>query len=430
VLLLLLSFLILRQTGHLRIMSPRRTAGLVALGLSQIAMSGAPGEPLVSKPGDVAAIPTWDLQSSSDVQGDIAEIAQPGADTSDWYQVPVSKCTLMACLIEAGVYNDEELWYSDNLNKVNWGQFRVPFLYRHEFALETGKGRHFILQTHGITSRADIYLNGEMVVDESVQAGSFSGQNYDISDLVADENALLVKTYPTDYYQDLALGFIDWNPKPSDNGSGIWRDIHVKQTGPVFIETISALVDAEAGAVTLRAKVQNLESRDVKASAEAVLTEPNGGEAHTLETSVSLKPGQVATVEFKKVFDDPKLWWPRQWGDQPLYDAKVTVKAGCRVSDVEQTTFGLRSVNSVVNEENDIVFSVNGQPFQVRGGGYAPDMFMRWDGERFESIARYMLDMGLNTVRLEGHMEQPELYEIADRLGLMVLAGYQCCNKW
>ena len=57
-------------------------------------------------------------------------------------------------------------------------------------------------------------------------------------------------------------------------------------------------------------------------------------------------------------------------------------------------------------------------------------MYLRWDPEKFEAIVMYMLDIGLNTIRLEGHFEHPELYEITDRLGLMVLGGFQCCNKW
>lgn len=57
-------------------------------------------------------------------------------------------------------------------------------------------------------------------------------------------------------------------------------------------------------------------------------------------------------------------------------------------------------------------------------------MFLRFDPERFETIVKYMLDIGLNTLRLEGNNEHPELYEITDRLGLMVIAGWECCNKW
>jgi exo-1,4-beta-D-glucosaminidase len=411
-------------------MVSKYVSGLFALAAAQIGISNSQAEPLVFKSGDTAKIPRWDLQTSSRVQAEPQSLSRPGVDTSDWHHVPVSKCTLMACLIETGVYKEDELWYSDNLNHVDWGMFKVPFFYRHEFSLRPKLGQHFILKTHGITSGADIYVNGEAVGNQSVQSGSFSGQNYDITGLVEEKNALLIKAYPTDYYQDLALGFIDWNPRPSDNGSGIWRDIEVRQTGPVFLETVSALVDIDPGSVTLRAKIENLEKRTVKVTAEALILEPDGGRKYNLKKTLSLKPTQKATVDFKKIFDNPKLWWPRQWGKQPLYKAKINLSVDSKVSDIHETTFGLRSVTSKLNKDEDILFSVNGHPFQVRGAGYAPDMFMRWDAARFETIARYMLDMGLNTIRLEGHMEHPELYEITDRLGLLVMAGYQCCNKW
>lgn len=99
------------------------------------------------------------------------------------------------------------------------------------------------------------------------------------------------------------------------------------------------------------------------------------------------------------------------------------------ISDNANATFGLRTVESTVNKDDDRIFTVNGHPFQVIGAGYSADMFLRFDPEYFETIVEYMLDMGLNTIRLEGKNEHPELYELADKYGLMVIAGWECCNK-
>ena len=103
--------------------------------------------------------------------------------------------------------------------------------------------------------------------------------------------------------------------------------------------------------------------------------------------------------------------WPRQWGDQLLYEAQVSVSAHGDISDQsESKNFGIRRVTSHLNEHNDTIFEVNGHPFQVLGSGYAPDLFLRWDEKKFEAQAQYVLDMGMNTIRLEGKEEQPELY--------------------
>lgn len=203
----------------------------------------------------------------------------------------------------------------------------------------------------------------------------------------------------------------------------------VKQTGPVSLGPLRALVDIEPGNATLRTTARNLEDKEVKVSAKAVISEPGDGAEHTLDQTVTLGPGESKTIEFNKIFEDPKIWWPKQWGTQPLYSARLTVSTGSTLSDSVKGSFGLRTVTSKVNEDDDIVFAVNGHPFQVIGGGYSADMFLRFNTERFETIVKYMLDIGLNTIRLEGNNEQPELYEIADKYGLMVIAGWECCNK-
>ena len=203
----------------------------------------------------------------------------------------------------------------------------------------------------------------------------------------------------------------------------------VKQSGPVSLGPLQALVAIEPGQVTLRVTAKNLENKNIQVSAKAVISEPDDGEEYTLHQKVTLSPHEAKVVQFKKTFDNPKIWWPRQWGEQPLYNAQISVSSRAEVSDSIEGTFGLRTVTSKVNDDDDIVFTVNGHPFQVIGSGYSADMFLRFDPGRFEAIVKYMLDMGLNTIRLEGNNEHPELYEIADKYGLMVIAGWECCNK-
>ncbi|KAK0718617.1 glycoside hydrolase superfamily [Lasiosphaeria miniovina] len=257
---------------------------------------------IVSAAGQTAAIPSWDLQSSAKAGSDLAALSKPGVDTS------------------SGVYNDTQLFFSDNLSKVDADQFLVPWLYRNEFALDSAApGKHYFLKTHGITSRADIFLNGKQVADKSVQAGAYGGHTYDITSLADKKNVLVIRAYPTSYYYDFAIGWVDWNYWPNDNGTSVWRDVEVKQTG-----------------------------------------------------SVALGP--------------------------------------------------------LLQEHT--IFIVNGQPFQVIGGGYAPDIFLRSDSARLEAELKYVLDLGFNTIRLEGKNEHPELYDLADRMGVMIMPGWECCDKW
>ncbi len=48
---------------------------------------------------------------------------------------------------------------------------------------------------------------------------------------------------------------------------------------------------------------------------------------------------------------------------------------------------------------------MNGKPISIRGGGWAPDMLLRVDESRREAQFRYVKELGLNTIRLEGKLE-------------------------
>lgn len=342
-------------------------------------------------------IPGWKLQSEANAGDNLKSISSPGYDSSSWYQISARR-TVMGGLIEAGVYNTEQLFYSKNLQTtVNYKPYYAPWLYRTEFDLRNGNGAHAFLITNGITSKADIFLNGNQIADNKTQAGAYGGHTYDITDIAESKNALLIRAYPTDYNKDFALGFVDWNSYPPDNGTGVWRDVYVKQTGPLLMGPLRIVNDYTPGAqsvkVTLKADVTNLEKSSMSGiMSGSIMDEEMAGNALSrLRQVFSLSGHETRTISVSATIDNPKIWWPKQWGAQPLYSAEVSVSAQGALSDqLKPTNFGIRHITSELNVHNDTLFSINGYPFQVRGGGYAPDVFLRWDQAKFEAQARYV----------------------------------------
>ncbi|RWA08102.1 hypothetical protein EKO27_g7017 [Xylaria grammica] len=393
------------------------------------------GASLLSKPGDSVVIPSWDLQSSAKVGNNLPTLSKVGVDTSTWYHINSPRCTLMGCLLQAGVYHEDDLFYSEDLEKFDAGQFHVPWIYRNEFDLDSKPGKHYFLQTNGITSKGDIFINGKQIASNLTQAGAYGGHEYDVSDVLDKHNALVVRVHPTNYNYDLALGFVDWNPYPPDNGTGVWRNIELKQTGPVALEPLRVITetnlpkDDSTANVTLKSTARNLETHEVTVNLNARVTS-ECGQTHTWNQTVTLGALQSKELVLTTTLKNPKIWWPKQWGKQPLYNGQVSASVNDEVSDTINHKFGIRQVSSKVNSHDDTIFYVNGLPFQVIGGGYSADMFLRWDNEKFIKQVQLTFDLGGNTIRLEGKNEQPELYEIADELGLMVIAGWECCDKW
>ncbi|KAF2733389.1 glycoside hydrolase [Polyplosphaeria fusca] len=337
----------------------------------------------------------------------------------------------MATLLESKVYDDANLFYSTNLQKVDYSQFQVPWFYRSEFALSGTNSSHLLLKTHGITSRADIYVNGKLVADKNTQAGAYGGLTYDITSKVAEgNNVLLVRVYPTDYNRDLALGFVDWNPYPPDNGTGIWRDVEVAQTGPLRIEGPRVVTTLE-GYVSVRVDVQNLEEQEVKGEVACTVHDPDGTTLATPRKEVVISGKATKKVSLEMTVKTPKIWWPAQWGSQPLYTVSCTASTPHGLSDTTPPTrFGIRTVTSHLSASNDTSFTINNHAFLVLGAGYTSDIFLRFSPTTLRAQLQYVLSMGLNTIRLEGKQEHPELYTLASELGVMVLAGWECCDKW
>ncbi|KAI2713958.1 CAZyme family GH2 [Penicillium roqueforti] len=413
----------------------------ISLAFSACACAATTGsEPLVATAGDIAAIPGWYLQSSTKVLEGMDVLSMPGKDVSSWHRVG-SRGTVMAGLIENEVYNETELFYSDKMESIaDPSTFDAPWLYREEFTLHPSAGKYFTLKTHGITSKADIYLNGVLVASSDEQQGSYGGHQYELTHHVKEgANCLLVCAFPTNYLRDFAQGFVDWNPYPADNGTGVWRNVEVSQTGAVSMSSFRILTNfthpnSEPVKVTFRTDLSNFESSGQQIMINGTVKGPDGSVAVQISETFDLKSKEKKAVSMSVSIVNPDIWWPALWGEQPLYTihaSAIIQKPQKSVSDSSiRQKFGIRHVSSRLNKSNDTEFAVNGEPFQVIGAGYGPDIFLRFDIHRVQNIFAYMLDMGLNTVRLEGKQEHPELYDLADKMGLMVLAGWECCDKW
>ncbi|MGC2259692.1 MAG: glycosyl hydrolase family 2, partial [Candidatus Sulfotelmatobacter sp.] len=130
------------------------------------------------------------------------------------------------------------------------------------------------------------------------------------------------------------------------------------------------------------------------------------------------------------VFSNPRLWWPAQMGKPNLYPLTMEFEIDGAVSDRSHTEFGIREITSDINAGGGRAFHVNGKNILIRGGGWTPDMMLREDSQRLHDEFRYVEDMGLNTVRLEGKLETQEFFDLADHDGILVMAGWCCCDFW
>ena len=375
----------------------------------------------------------WAIQSSSAVSAPPRAVSRPGFSTSDWIPVTLPT-TVLAGLVADGEYHD--LYTGTHLEDVWAPRFDVPWWYRTEFSLDDEPGARTQLHLDGINDRADIYVNGTRVADRDRVAGAFRTYVFDVTDLVhAGTNAVAVRVYPVDAQHDLTVTWVDWSPLPPDRGMGIWHDVWLTRTGGVIVsdpQVVSdlPLPDTDRADLTVTATVRNAGDAPVIADVAGAIG------SIAFSTPVALDPGESTLVSFDPAaypqlrLTDPPLWWPYQMGDQPLEELTVTVSVDDVVSDRASTSFGIREVGDGYTASGARRFLINGKPILIRGGGWASDMLLRPVPARVDDQLMYVRDMGLNTVRLEGKLESDHFFDEADRLGILVMPGWMCCDYW
>ena len=391
----------------------------------------------------------WNLQSSSKVEQSGDVISKPSFQPHNWYGVTVPT-TVVSALVKDKVLPDP--FYGMNLRKfpgvtypigTNFSNvamdpdspYAASWWYRKTFTLPAADaGKTVWLNFRGINYRANIWLNGKQIAKSEEVAGAWRTYEFNITDAVkiGGENALAVQVFaPTE--TDLAITFVDWNPAPPDKNMGLWREVYIATSGPVALRYPAAMsqVDSDGNAkLTVSAQLKNATNQPVKGTLKGNIESMQFSQEVELapnETKdVVFDPGQYSQLSLTK----PRLWWPAQMGSPELYSLQMQFDVNGKISDHAEIKFGIREVKSEVDQNKSRLFSINGKRILIRGGGWSPDMMLRENSQRLHDEFRYVKDMGLNTIRLEGKLETEEFFNLADKEGILVMAGWCCCDHW
>jgi exo-1,4-beta-D-glucosaminidase len=391
----------------------------------------------------------WALQSSAEVKGGGEVISTTGFRPEKWYPATVPS-TVVGTLVTNKVY--PEPFFGMNLRSIpgtayaigtNFSNsempqdspFRVSWWYRKEFVPPAGE--NVFLHFNGINFRANIWVNGKRIADSRQVAGAYRMYEFDVTPLVVrgKPNVLAVEVFPPTP-RDLAITWVDWNPMPPDKNMGIWRDAYLTTTiGAVALRYPQIVTNVDmpslaTARLAVSAELRNLSKVSVKATLAGRI------EQIRFSQDVELAAGETKVVTFtpdkypQLVIAKPRLWWPVQLGAQNLHDLSLEARVAGRASDQESLRFGIREVTSELSPEKYRIFKVNGRRVLIRGGGWAPDMLLRPSAERELAEIRYVKDMNLNAIRFEGKTESSRFLEACDREGILVMAGWCCCDHW
>lgn len=393
----------------------------------------------------------WYLQTSEKISVFGEKISRTNFKTKDWYPVTIP-ATVVSGLVENDVYKDP--YFGTNMkdipgykhgrkthfsffNMPDDSPFRVPWWYRNEFVFDDIDNDDQVwLQLKGVNYSANVWLNGKCVAGSDYVIGSFRQFNLNVSCFAkpGKKNVLAIEMFPPKP-DDLCLTFIDWNPVPPDDCMGLWQPVSVSTTKDVAIE--HPFVQSKLNCDTLdlaeiSVSVDLVNTKDTPVT--TVLTGKIENVTFQKEYKLNAFERKVCcldTSEFSQLtFNNPRIWWPYQLGKPDLYELELSCTVDGELSDRTNTSFGIRDLQSIINKHGSRVFTINGKDILIRGSAWTPDLMLRHSNERDTIDLAMLKNMNFNAVRLEGKLATDYFWDICNREGILVLAGWPCCNHW
>jgi exo-1,4-beta-D-glucosaminidase len=412
----------------------------------------------------------WQVASSATATQAGAQISEPSFDARSWLRVANDSAGAPGTEIEALLQNGRcpddpglqpvnrssdsphSVFFSDNMRKCYGYEnqigadtvplFRVPWWWRAEFSPQLGAGQRATLIVNGVIGKANVWVNGHQVATSSTVTGAYTRFAFDITGLVRPgANAVAIEVDPNNANTMFTVDDVDWNQIPPDNNTGIQFPVQLAVDGALADSNAHVLeanaADFSRSTLTVKTDITNNTGVTQTGVVDATIAFPGHHQGIGAVSTVTVPPNTTKTVTFGHlVIRHPAVWWPYQLGGQPLYQLTTSVSQHGKTLNSTSETFGIRTVTSYLTGHSPAepqgarAFKINGVPIVIRGGGFSPDLFLHYSTADIARQIALMKNMGVNTIRLEGHIMPPGFFEQMDQAGILVNAGYQCCDAW
>jgi beta-galactosidase len=287
--------------------------------------------------------------------------------------------------------------------------FGVGWYRKHFIVPPSARAKHFEIQFDGAMSNSTVWLNGQRI----------GGRPYGYTSFVLDltphlkfgeENVLAVRLAPEE------------NSSRWYAGAGIYRNVWLNVTGAARVAqwgtyvTTPEVTDAKA-TVNIRTQLENRGSQSVKVTLETALLDAAGKQVGGTTADAEIPAGATQTLETKVDVANPHRW---DLETPYLYSIASTVREGGRQSDRYVTPFGIRTIEYT----KDRGFLLNGKPRKFQGVCDHADLGALGSAINRRGLERQieiLKSFGTNAIRTSHNPPAPELLELADRMGMLVM---------
>ena len=350
-------------------------------------------------------------------------------------------------LMEAGIL-PEDIYMGQNIIETERYE-NFEWWYDRTFTVAEVRDRAFLV-FRGVDCLAEYFLNGEKIGESD---NMFIAFEFDVSGkLRAGENTLTVhikSPIEGTHHAKLDLWGLGgtwnapantairrpphsygWDILPRAVTSGIWRDVYLEFRDKIrFSQTFFDFRNPFAYAFRFDTESDLADFRDVEIEVSGVC----GDSEFSIRKPVYSKAGSIGLA-----IPRLKKWWPRDMGEQNLYDMTLRIYSEGTLVHEKKERIGIRSIEldrtaTTDGENGRFRFIINGQEVFIRGTNWVPmDAFHCRDQARYAKALELLYDVNCNMVRCWGGnvYEDHEFFDFCDEKGILVWQDFAmaCAN--
>lgn len=314
-------------------------------------------------------------------------------------------------------------FYAGEPAVVGGGMGRLPSpgvaWYRRKITIPAAdKGKSIYLDIDGAMSYTIVWLNGRLVGGWPYGYNSF---RLDLTPyLQTGDNQLAIRL-------DNPANSARWYP-----GGGLYRNVWLTKAASVHIAHWGTFIrtgniSKSAATIDLAVHIENnaTGNRQVDVVTDIYTlnaqTGKTGNKVNTVPRStVNIAPGKKQQVRHSVIIRSPLLWGPPPTQKPNMYVAITRLYAKGKLIDEYKTPFGIRSLQ--FDAEKGL--HVNGKPIRIQGVNQHHDLGALGAAFNYRAAERQLeilRDMGCNAIRLAHNPPAPELLELTDKMGFLVI---------
>ena len=283
--------------------------------------------------------------------------------------------------------------------------------YRKTFTLPTAQyGKHFFIHFDGVYRNSEVWVNGNYL---GLRPNGYISFEYDITPYLkfgAAKNVIAVK--------------VDNSKQPNSrwySGSGIYRNVWLVSTNDIIVDNWGTFVTTPK--VTTQSATVNIKTtfKNFSGSYQNIIATTVVYNAAGTEVAKKILPN-FSLDKIKEVEQELYIANPVLWSDEVpyLYKAKTIINSKGKIVDEYETSFGIRYFSFDVNNG----FLLNGKSVRIKGVCNHHDLGCLGTAINYRALQRQLeilKAMGCNGIRTSHNPPAPELLELADKMGFIIM---------